>query len=159
MAAIHDMFTLLCDARLRRKAAQWRWLNADRHRLMFLRRLAKHSGLLADNGEVTPLVTQWLELPLAEQSSFLIEAWITEKDEPVRRALWMRWQTLKVGETIKASELTQRESLARQRWFWLPLVWLGLTAARGKAASPELIRLSAPLWHESEDRSFPLWRV
>lgn len=159
VAAIHDVFTLLCDARLRRRSKRWRWAQADRYRLKFLRRLVAGCGLLSGSGEATPLVVHWLELPVIEQSYFLIETWLAEKEDHVRRAMWARWQTAAVGETVSVVDLTGRESLERQRSLWQPLVWLGLAAAQGKAAAPDLIRLSTFAWGEADDRSFPLWRV
>jgi hypothetical protein len=145
-AAIHDIFTYLCDRALNRPPRPWRWQIRDHHRLHFLRRLAHDAGLIdpATAGP-GPLAADWLRQPPAGQLTILAEAWINQSDTASRQECFDRLLSLPSGGTITPANLTNRSSLARQRNLWLPLYWLGyLTSSAQSPVSPLLKRVAIP---------------
>ncbi len=161
LAAIHDIFTYLCDCALARAPRAWRWHNPDRYRLRALRQLAQAAGLVsmsAIHGTLTPtpLAAHWLYQPPAEQLAVLAEAWAEQGDTANRRQCLRRMSEAGPDARLTPEQLTNRISSDKQQRLWQPLVWLGYLIAEPDETSPTAFRVAML---PSLPTHFPDWEI
>lgn len=157
LAAIHDTFTILCDAVLRRRPAFWRRADGHPYRHRFLHRLAVDAALLdGDQKRPTPLALDWLQLPFPDQHQLLADTWASARHAAVRRFSLEYLTALPAGTPLTIAELCTRHSPERQRRLWQPLVWLGFL-------QPDLDAGELPRFHVApfpqELPAIPPWQL
>lgn len=161
LAALHDVFTYLCDCALARAPRAWRWHNPDRYRLRALRQLAQAAGLVsmsAIRGTLipTPLAAHWLYQSPDEQLAVLAEAWVEQADSANRRQCLRRANEAGPDARLTPEQLTNRLSRDKQQRLWQPLVWLGYLIPEPDETQPTLFKVATL---PTSSTHFPDWQI
>jgi hypothetical protein len=129
----HDVFTLLADVALGRASLPWRDAAPNGFRKKLLRRLALEAGLIDRDGKtLTPLASDWLAQPALEQRHIFGEAWVAQHEAAVRQSAIEHLERWTGTEPFRVEKWLGRESAARQKAIWQPLVWLGYLQLEAK---------------------------